>query len=357
MNYRRLFATAGVIGLLTSSISWSQFQRNVVIEEFTSVTCEPCVIATKVMNEVMEEKGERVISVRYHMNIPEPGDPWYKPSKGDIDARSDKDMYNVLGIPHARVNGQTAVPQDKADLLTAVNETLRLGAPVGIKVTQAWGEGNSVNNNVNVSVDVTAGSDGLGDDYKLYIAVVEDFIHEEERVEDLSGYNGETEFFDVFRAFINSNDARGEEITLNPDQKKTIQHSYTIDGDWQAEELFVVAFVQDEFSLEVVQSGYSPKLTLSVTEPYPMAGYAFEQIIPNPATLNARVKFSLGNGETGILTLHDANGALVRKTDLGKLEAGDHVVEVETVKLSAGVYTMTLRAGEYRASQKLLVVQ
>ena len=351
MNYRRLFATAGVIGLLTSSISWSQFQRNVVIEEFTSVTCIPCVTATKVMNEVMKEKGERVISVRYHMNIPEPGDPWYKPSKGDIDARSD--MYYVLGIPHARVNGQTAAPQNKADLLTAVNETLRLDPLVGINVTQAWVEGDSVN----VSVDVTAESDGLGDDYKLYIAVVEDFIYEEERVEDLSGYNGETEFFDVFRAFINSNGAHGEEITLNPDQKKTIQHSYTIDGDWQAEELFVVAFVQDEFSLEVVQSGYSPKLTLSVTEPYPMAGYAFEQIIPNPATLNARVKFSLGNGETGILTLHDANGALLRKTDLGKLEAGDHVVEVETAKLSAGVYTMTLRAGEYRASQKLLVVQ
>ena len=351
MNYRIFFAAVGLISLLTSSVALAQFQRNVVIEEFTSVTCAPCVTATKVLNEVIEEKGERVISVRYHMNIPSQGDPWYKASKGDVDVRSGAQVYNIFGIPAARVNGLSAKPTDKPDLLTAVNETLAMDAPVGIEVTQTRAEGNSIN----VSVDVTAGDDGLGAGYKLYVAVVECLIHEEEKVKNLPQYNGETEFFDVFRAFVNS--ANGEEIALNRGQKKTVQHSYTIDEDWQDEELFVVAFVQDEFTFEVVQAGYSSKLVASVTEVNPMPGYEFGQIIPNPATSNARVSFDLGNPESGVITLHSANGQLVRETDLGRLEAGNHLMNVETGELPAGVYTVTLRAGQYRASRKLLVVQ
>ena len=60
-----------------SLFSQSSPKRLVLIEEFTSATCKPCVDADKVL-KVVAKLDSGIIALKYHLNIPSPGDPFYK---------------------------------------------------------------------------------------------------------------------------------------------------------------------------------------------------------------------------------------------------------------------------------------
>ena len=355
-DYRFLAVAAVLLGLwVVPTKMMAQFPRTVVIEEFTSITCAPCVAATKVLNEILEEKGGSVVTIRYHKNIPTPGDPWYVETKTSVDPRFN--LYDPVGLPHARVGGIAVNPTDKAETLTEVNSALQLDAPVKLEVTQNQGEGGSVD----VSVDVTAGGDGLGVGYRLYVGIVESHIELSEaqiaqfEQELTTRYNKETELHDLFRGFANN--PNGQEVLLNSNENKNLTFSYDLGEDWNPEEIYVVAFIQDEFSLDVIQAGFSSKLPSSVREVSPVAGYELEAVFPNPTMQNARLNYTLAAPERVELSVYTTQGELVRSLDLGRVEGGTHSAELDLDGLPAGAYTLSLSAGRYLATEKLTIVK
>ena len=70
-----LFAAAVAL-MIFPARGFAQFPRTTLIEEFTSATCKPCTTATPIINSVIKAKSPRVVSIRYHLNFPAPGDPW-----------------------------------------------------------------------------------------------------------------------------------------------------------------------------------------------------------------------------------------------------------------------------------------
>ena len=58
-----------------NSMAQNSFKRLTVIEEFTSATCPPCVAASQALLQVVK-MSNNIVSVRFHMDWPAPGDPW-----------------------------------------------------------------------------------------------------------------------------------------------------------------------------------------------------------------------------------------------------------------------------------------
>lgn len=97
-----------------------------------------------------------------------------------------------------------------------------------------------------------------------------------------------------------------------------------------------------------------PAVTVSVREEHtPTAVYSY----PNPATDGATLAYELTVGASVNVTLHDAAGRMVYAVDKGPQTSGAHTLRLPTGNLSAGVYMLTLRAGDIVVNRTLTVTK
>ncbi|HVZ38556.1 MAG TPA: Omp28-related outer membrane protein [Candidatus Kapabacteria bacterium] len=327
---------------------FAQYPRVVLFEEFTNLTCKPCTTATPILNALEIAHANHIAMIRFHPNLPLSGDPFYNANKPQNDAR--QTYYGVSALPHGRADGiSSVVVTQEGEVQDKVNERLAMESPVKVDVTQSR-EGNKVN----VSVDVTAGpNDGLSGDYRLRVVAVEAHIHDASYVGN-PRYNGESDFYDVMRTMVPDPD--GTTVTLNAGEKKSFQMSYDLQSGWQPDQIYTIAFVQNEDSKEVVQAGSTPRPVAGITSIPVMRGYSLAQSAPNPAGDAAAISYVIAGPEHVAVTLYDAAGLLVRQSDLGLVEPGEHSTTLDLRGLPSGMYTYTLRAGAFIASRTMTVV-
>ncbi len=329
------------------SAARAQFPRTVLIEEFTSVTCKPCTTATPLINKVIRDNNGRMVSIRYHMNFPSKGDPWYNANPDHSDARAK--FYGVLSLPYGRYDGATIVSvTSEGDVFDKAADRLSQESPIQLEVSQTR-EGNQFQ----VQVKAKAGSQSLAGSNRLHVVAVEGHIHDE-RFQGPQ-WNNEKDFEDVMRSLVTGAD--GEEFTIESDEEKTLNYTYQLGTDWQAEQMYVVAFVQNDITQQVVQAGYSAKPVSSVHESAAIAGYALDQSFPNPARSEAAIAYTIGGAGGVTIDLHNAAGELVASINEGTREAGAYRARLDLSGIPAGAYTYTLRSGLYRATRLLTVVK
>ncbi|MCC7437803.1 MAG: Omp28-related outer membrane protein [Armatimonadetes bacterium] len=345
-----ILLVGGFVGTTHQTVAQPAYDRIVLLEEFMSATCVPCVEVTPIMNQAVSEGKGKAVSIRYHVNQPQPYDPWYKANPSDVEAR--RTYYspsNPLEPPHTRIDGEAT---EKSYIVVESADRTTEATSINIEVTQtAYG------NDFNVSVKVTAADDGLsGGDYRLRIVAVEGLVVREDwkGKTPFPGYNGEVEFHDIMRKMVNSPD--GEAITLAPNESKTFTATYTRGADWQANQMYTVAFVQNDDDAEVIQTGYSPKTTTGA-EHVDVRGFSFSSVMPNPANDVAAVSYTLGSAASVAIEVRSILGQQVMRLEEGLLEAGSYRKGIDLSNLTAGSYIVTLRAGDYVASEQMVVVK
>jgi hypothetical protein len=341
----RIALLLALVSLAAASAS-AQYQRVVLIEEFTSVTCVPCADATPVVNRIINDHRGSVVSARFHMNIPYKGDPWFVLDSADIQAR--KAYYNILAIPAARVDGVTAAPTNENDIRPRVESDLGDQSPIKLDVTHEI-----VGDQVNVTVKATADADGLTSGKTLHVVLVESQIHDD-RFKQKPPYNGESDFYDVVRKLLPDGD--GEPIELAANASKTLHYTATAGSDWQTGHIYAIAFVQDDFDKSVAQTGASSP-TAGINEPAKLAGYSFEPIMPNPAVNTAQVEYAIAQREQVRIALFNTAGEQLRTIDEGARELGSHHAQIDLAGMPSGIYTVTIEAGKYRATRQLVVAR
>jgi hypothetical protein len=340
-----LMAAAMMFG---STAAWAQFPRTVLIEEFTSVTCVNCPLATQAINAILKAKGDRVASIRYHLNYPVKGDPWYAANPQQNEAR--RTFYNVPALPYGKVGGLSATVTDQGMLEDQVNDQLQMESPVQVTVTQALN-----GNQYNVLVKVKAGENGLeSETYHLRTVVVEHHIHDES-VKQIAANNGEVEFGDVMRSMLPGPD--GTEFTLGPNETKEFPFTVPVGSGWQPDQIYTIAFVQSGSTSDIVQTGFSPRPAEAGVEEIAMAGYWLEQSAPNPARDEATIGYAVGGRQHVVIDLYNAAGQKVTTLDEGNREAGSYQTRLSLAGLPAGAYIYTIRAGAFHASRGLTVVK
>ncbi|MCU0330145.1 MAG: hypothetical protein MUC47_04090, partial [Candidatus Kapabacteria bacterium] len=232
-----------ILTLWTDSAVQSQniYPRLSLIEQFTSATSAPCVDAIPVMARVAQLRNNAV-SIRYHLDFPDPGDPWNISNPVESEAR--RAFYDVTAIPSARVNGGAEVdPRDEQELQTQLSTDRREMSPVYITVVQ---DGGTIKVRVWSSIALNA--------HRLHVAIVSQLT----RIPELSGLpgsNGQTSFSDSMLDLLTESNGLSITIPANGNQEFEFPIELGNGQLWPDNQQYAIAFVQANSNQEVIQAG------------------------------------------------------------------------------------------------------
>jgi len=219
-------------------------QRRPLFEEFTSSTCGPCAsFNSSFFNNFSATHANEITLVKYQMNWPGSGDPYYTAEGG---AR--RSYYGVQAVPQLFVDGAGVQTSS-----TAVNNAL----------TQQLGTSSFVNvegfHKLNGStIEVVANFEP----YMDYTGIRGHIIVFENETRNNTGSNGETSFKHVMMKMIPN--AQGSSTTLKNGQLFQIHQTIDLQGTHIEDfgDLGVAIFLQNFTSKNILQSNYSEESEL-----------------------------------------------------------------------------------------------
>lgn len=244
----RSIAVAALVLVIAAGSTSAQFtgkyKRYKLLEQFTSATCPPCATASPFIETVVKLEND-IISLRYHMNYPAPGDPWNVMNSRDPGIRHD--LYGISGIPYLRVGGTLNINPTAG--VAAINNLVSQIPPTSmakIEVKQNGGK-----------VDVIVTTDRALSGAKLFFATVQRTVTIADLPQTLPNSNRESKFGDIMMYMYP--DANGTVINQGAGETKTYSFAagFGSGREWNPANLYGIAFLQDDATLEVIQAGAS----------------------------------------------------------------------------------------------------
>jgi hypothetical protein len=267
MSSPYLLGCLGILALSTSTL-WAQNTQRPLFELFTSSTCGPCASMDPVLDTLLEKNKGKYAIVKYQVNFPGSGDPYYIADNG-----SRVSYYNVSAAPTLKVNGQTTTIASFGQ--KQLDSTIALGSTFQIQATATL-QGNQLSVSGTLQSAVAQNS-GL----KLHIALVEALTTNN------AATNGQTFFHNVNMKMLPS--AAGTTLgALNPAQSQNFAQSLDITGTKveTRQDLSVVVWIQEDAKKSVLQSleipvqsdvqGYETELLVLDAQKNPMSQVAVE---------------------------------------------------------------------------------
>lgn len=302
MKLRFLFTgmVAVLLGIATITTVTAQntYPRLSVVEEFTSATCGPCVAASTALKEVVDMKKNGVVSIRFHMNWPAPGDPWNVENPTDNNGR--KDVYAVSGIPYGRVNGTQVNIQSASAILAKVQSDNAAQAPLKIDVSEVK-NGSKIDVTVKVTTNIALTS------HSLLVGVVSRFSPYPGLASSLANSNGEEEFYDAMNKMLGGHLGTSINIPAGGNQEFKFSYSKGTGYTWPAGQQYVIAYVQNISTKEVLNAGTD--LNLLVPPVIEMVSPAWEPIDKGAnATKRLRITNESDKEMTYDLKIDNADG-------------------------------------------------
>ena len=102
---------------------------------------------------------------------------------------------------------------------------------------------------------------------------------------------------------------------------------------------------------------FNPASILAVEQESKLTSFLLEQNYPNPFNPSTVVRYQLPVASNVRLAVYDLLGREVAVLVDGKNAAGTHEVKFDGTGLSSGVYFYNIRAGNFVATKRLLLLQ
>jgi len=303
--------------------------RVVLAEEFTSSTCAPCASFNPGYKQLLDANdantsGTRLVSVKYQMNWPSPGnDPAY-----NSEGLARRQLYGISGVPDVVYSGANIATSQAA--IDAV-----MGIPALAELSAEW---SNTGTYIQCDVEAEALAD-LGSNVSLHMAMIEKEVSHNVQT------NGETTFYHVFRKFMDGSNGHsmgsmtaGNTYTHYANSTITV-NSNPAQGSFDfwvgANNMDIIVWLQDMTNGEVLQAAYADYTTSSVDEMDNLAKYI--SIYPNPANEVAGVEIELMDRSEVTVNMVNAMGQTVL-VEAATLDAGVQKLNLNTAELSAGLY-------------------
>lgn len=242
MKTQKLFLTLALFIGFTTAFAQSA-KRYTLVEHFTQASCGPCAQQNPAFEAFYTQNENRIHHIAYHTSWPGV-DPMNAANAPEVASRVG--YYGVSGVPAMWVGGTVETnPGSISEGMLVANELE--GSPIQVVVTEATN---------GTQRDVTVKINGINNsptgNYVLRVAVVEKMVS----YASAPGSNGEKDFPNVFRKMLPS--TSGDPVTMPAMGQNLVKnYSYTLDPAWDASQIYVIAYVQDENGHAVLNSGTS----------------------------------------------------------------------------------------------------
>lgn len=332
------------------SLAFSQTTtRTVFFESFTSSTCGPCATQNPYMTSYLGSKGDTIVSVKYHVGWPSPGnDPMYLHNTTQSYDR--RYYYSVNSVPYTKIDGMytTQSYSNFATLNYYVNYRLSVSTPVGISVTDVRIPGDSIRS----TITVTNLSELPAGNYYLRVMALENRIV----YQSPPGTNGETMFPHVFRRSYPSSQGTSHPITAGT---YTYTITYKIDPAWVSDNIYTIAFVQEDNSKEIMNVGgkytaHSAIVPISTEIP---KGFSVSQNYPNPFNPKTTVEFALPKDGFTTLKVFNALGKEMGTYHSGMTKAGSYKIMIDASEWTSGLYFYKIQSGSFSETKRMMLVK
>ncbi|MEO8147364.1 MAG: Omp28-related outer membrane protein [Bacteroidia bacterium] len=266
-----------------------------VFEHFTQASCAPCAAQNPgFQSSILNANSVTVHHIAYHTSWPG-FDPMYNLNPTDPTDRVG--YYNVTGVPSVTLMGNAKTGGPGSFSQADVDAQIAATSPLKVTVTEV-----DNGNNRDITVTLTAvGTMPTTGSYVLQTAVVERNVN----YTSAPGTNGEIYFPNVLRKLVP--DAYGTAVTL-PATGTSVTYNLNVveDATWNNSEIAVIAFVQDDVSKEILNSGASwdPQVNATLVAP-PVLSLAGSS--GNTSTFSATLGNSSLSSEDFMLTLTSVN--------------------------------------------------
>ena len=338
-----------VIAVMTiAGTTFSQAQKLVMLENWTSSTCPPCATNNPQLKAWIALNWNALTCVSYHVGWPSPGnDPMYlyNPTQS-YDRRY---FYGINSVPAAYMQGihyYVGSPFNFSNMQTLYNTYISGTSDLGVTVADTR-VGDSIKTNVTVTIfnNLSTGN------YYLRVMAVERWVV----YTSPPGTNGETVFGNVFRRSFPTSQG-----TVIPTTAGTHSYEFTYYNDpvWKDSSIYTMAFVQNDNDKTFMNSG-RPGMLVGI-EPYvneTPEKYLLQQNYPNPFNPVTNIKFSLPKQGNVTLKVYDITGTEVKTLVSGEHKTGSYNIYFDGSGLASGVYFYVLRTNEFSETKKMMLVK
>ncbi len=302
--------------------------QHVLVEHFTNTPCPICAQNNPKIYNVLDQFAGKVHHISIHTDSPYPSCVLHNFNAQDNKAR--QNYYDVFSTPRVYVNGKSSSASQEALLAQDIEAALANARPLTIVVTESQG--------VTRDLTLTISNSALleASDYRLFIAIVEEEVN-------YQAPNGENLHHDVLRDYVTSAD--GDPIDL-PKSGQSMENTYeiTIPDGVQSDEAYVLAYVQDVNTREILGSG--TKFDETITSTPDLTVVSGLKLFPNPASehLEVQVDAVYAIQRYEILSM---TGATLLKESIKS--PADHL-SIETANLPSGNYILSLQLNGGKAT-------
>lgn len=246
-NSKEIYVSANQVVTIQIELIEAVEKKAVLLEEFSNVSCVPCVASNIIVKSLSDFYGkEKLIVLRYHTNFPSQSDLFYNANVSMNNARMT--YYSVMATPYTRVDGiHKPISSDSTKVKERIDIQLNEIPKFKIVVKDSLGVGRRLY--INIEIEILDNSGINFSDLVLHTAIVE------EKIEFVTppGSNGENKFYDIVREMLPN--SLGESLSgLQSNNKLSFSREITLNSNWNSSEIKTVVFIQDKTTKKVYQS-------------------------------------------------------------------------------------------------------
>ncbi len=269
MTKLRLFFA---IALFSHALVAQTTKKYILVEHITNSKCGICASRNPALYTLIQQpnNADDVHHVTIHPSIPYNSCRLYQANTTENEAW--RNVYGVNSTPRVSLNGTLLPPSSGALLTQSQLDGLNTQtSPLNVRVEETV-------NGTNRTAKVTLGSVGTlpQGNYRVFVALLEKNVKLNNPVE-VTGEN----HYNVFRDMLTA--VTGDAFTPAPQGGGVVlNYTFTANASWNANELYVLAFVKNMDTKAVENSGtrFDPTVLLGAKEMSPLS----VQITPNPAS-------------------------------------------------------------------------
>ena len=298
---------------------FAQSPRTVLIEHFTNTKCSICASKNPAFYSTLSGYPQ-VLHIAFHPSAPYSQCFFSLQNPTENDARTN--YYGAYGsTPKAVLNGKLLSATTPIITNTTIDTALNQTSPVEVSATEILQGADSIKVKAVVR---TTGTTSLTT-VLLFAGVVENPIN-------YNAQNGETVHHDVFRKALT--DATGNLFTLPAlNDSSVFEFIYAVKSDWNANNIYTLAFIQRTDTKEVLNAGRSVRVVENPSGVNEIMADEFS-IYPNPVFDELQIiKLKLQTEQS--IVIFDLAGRKI-------LEQKIYQNRIDVSQLSKGIYFLKL---------------